>query len=450
MPIESGMKRRQFLGYAAAAAGITVVPRHVLGGAAGKAPSEKLNIAGIGVGGRGLGDVKSVPDENIVALCDVDERHAGAAFKDFPKARVHRDYRKMLEEQKDIDAVIIATPDHLHAVISLAAMQLGKHVYCEKPMAHTIHEARVLAEAAGTYKVATQMGNQGNAGEGVRLISEWIQDGAIGPVREVHAWTNKPVWPQGIDRPQDSPPVPPTLDWDLWLGPAPERPYHPCYLPFKWRGWWDFGCCALGDMGCHVLNNIFVPLKLGYPTSIEAHSTKVTKETGPLASIIYYRFPAREKMPPVKVTWYDGGMMPEWPEELEPNRRMGDNEGVIFVGEKGKLTCTCYGDSPRLIPETRMREYQRPPKSLPRSIGHHKEWVAACKGGAPAGSNFQAARLLTEAVLLGNVAIRAAQKFDQNGYRVCLDWDGPNMKITNMPEAEKYLRSEYRKGWSLG
>jgi predicted dehydrogenase len=445
------VSKRRFLANAAVAAPALfhIVPRQVLGGAGQKPPSEKLNIAGIGVGGRGYGDLMSLSGENIVALCDVDDRHAGRTVKAFPKARVHQDYRKMLEQQKDIDAVVVATPDYLHAVITLTAMQLGKHVYCEKPMAHTLQEARLMAEAARKYKVATQMGNQGNAGEGVRLMSEWIWDGAIGEIREVHAWTNKPVWPQGIGRLKETPPTLATLDWDLWLGPAPQRPYHPAYLPFLWRGWWDFGCCALGDMGCHVLNNVVHPLKLGHPTSIEAYSTKCTSETGPLASIIYYDFPARGDMLPVRLTWYDGGIMPPRPRELEENRRMGDNEGVLFVGDKGKLFCGCYGDSPRLIPESRMREYKRPPRTLPRSPGHHNEWVNACKGGPPAGSNFAAADVLTEIVLLGNVAIRSGLHQKVNGMCVRLDWDGPNMKITNIPDANRYLQCSYRKGWEV-
>ncbi|MCX5653326.1 MAG: Gfo/Idh/MocA family oxidoreductase [Planctomycetota bacterium] len=425
------------------------MPRHVLGGPGRKPPSEKLNVAGIGVGGRGLGDIASLDGENIVALCDVDQQHAANAFKAYPKARKHRDFRKMLHDEKDIDAVVIATPDHLHAVIAMTAMKLGKHVYVEKPMAHTVGEVRALTEAARKYKVATQMGNQGNAGEGVRLISEWIADGAIGPVREVHAWTNKPTWPQGIDRPKDAPPVPPTLDWDLWLGPAVERPYNPAYLPFTWRGWWNFGCCSLGDMGCHVLNNIWRPLRLAPPVSVEAYPSRCTSETGPLATIIYYEFAARDNMPAVRLTWYDGGMMPPRPPELEDDRRIGDNEGVLFVGDKGKILCTCYGDSPRLIPETRMKEYKRPPKSIPRSVGHHKEWVEACKGGPPAGSNFDVAGPLTEMVLLGNVAVRSSALQKENGRPVKLLWDAAGAKVANMPAANQFLTMEYRKGWEL-
>ncbi|GAH75238.1 unnamed protein product, partial [marine sediment metagenome] len=262
-------------------------------------------------------------------------------------------------------------------VIAMMAMKLGKHVYVQKPLTLTVYEARQLTEAARKYKVTTQMGNQGHSGEGARLMCEWIWDGAIGDVREVHAWTNRPIWPQGIDRPKETPPVPRTLNWDLWLGPAPYWPYHPAYAPFKWRGWWDFGCGALGDMACHVIDPVFWALKLGYPTSVEARSTEVNTETAPLASIVYYKFPARGNMPPVNLTWYDGGLVPRRPEELEEGRRMGNgNSGVIFVGDKGKLMCNEYGDSPRLLPETRMQEYQRPPKTIPRIDGsHEQDWI---------------------------------------------------------------------------
>jgi len=294
--------------------------------------------------------------------------------------------------------------------------------------------------------------NQGNAGEGVRIMQEWIEDGAIGPVREVHAWTNKPVWPQGIERPTETPPVPAGLDWDLWLGPAPQRPYNPCYLPFKWRGWWDFGSCVIGDMACHVLNNPWRALSLGQPTSVEAYPSRCTTETGPLASIIYFEFPARGQMPPVKITWYDGGIMPLRPVELEDSRRMGDNEGCMFIGDNGKMVCSCYGDSPRIIPEARMKEYKRPAKRIPRSPGHGKEWIDACKGGPKAGSHFEHAALLTEFIQLGNVAIRwsAMRHADGiNGIPVKLLWNAQAGKITNVPEANRFLQTEYRKGWEI-
>jgi len=454
---DTKISRRSFLGGAAAVAAFTIVPRHVLGGPGYTSPSEKLNIAGIGVGGMGKNNIANLSSENIVALCDVDEEYAAPVFNCYPKAKKYRDFRKMLEKQKDVDAVVIATPDHTHAVIAMAAMQMGKHVYVQKPLTYSVYEARVLTEAARKYKVATQMGNQGHSGEGIRLICEWIWDGAIGPVREVHAWTNRPIWPQGIDRPKDTPPVPDTLAWDLWLGPAPVRPYHPAYLPLFWRGWWDFGTGALGDMACHILDPVFWALKLKYPISVEASiaSTRrktesgwtklvVNTETYPNASIVRYKFPARGDMPPVKLTWYDGGLLPPRPEELEPGRQMGDS-GVIFVGGKGKLMCGTYGDGPRLVPETKMKEYKRPEKTLPRIDGgvegHEKDWARACKGGKPASSNFDYSGPLTETVVMGNLAIHYPGRK--------LEWDGQNMKVTNFPEANEYVRRRYRDGWTL-
>jgi len=434
---QGNISRRNFLGGAAGAAAFTIVPRHVLGGVGYTPPSEKLNIAGIGVGGRGRKDIEGVSSENIVALCDVDEERAAETFKRYPQAKIYRDFRRMLEKEKNIDAVVVATPDHVHATASMMAIKMGKGVYCEKPLTHSVYESRELAKAAREYKVATQMGNQGQASEQTRLLCEWIWDGAIGPVREVHIWTNRPTWPQGVDRPKETPPAPSTLDWDLWLGPAPKRPYHSCYLPFKWRGWWDFGTGALGDMGCHRFDPVFRALKLGHPTSVEAccsvPDTKRSEETYPRASIVRYQFPARGSMPAVKLTWYDGGLKPARPEELEAERNMGKS-GVIYVGDKGKLM------DGRLIPEPNMKAYELPPKTLPRSIGHHKEWIEACKGGKPAGSNFDIASLVAEAVLLGNIALRTGEK---------LYWDGPNLKVTNVPEANEYIHRQYRQGWSL-
>jgi predicted dehydrogenase len=327
--------RRRFIQTAAAASTTLILPRYVLGQGRDKSPSDKLNIAGVGIGGQGAHDLAQFEGHNIVALCDVDADYAGRTFARYPQARRHTDYRRMLEEQKDIDAVVIATPDHTHACIALAAMQAGKHVYCEKPLTHSVWEARQLPQAARENKVATQMGNQGQASEQSRRLCEMIADGAIGPVREVHVWTDRPsnglfneYWPQGINRPTDSPPVPSTLDWDLWLGPAPARPYHPAYLPFRWRGWWDFGTGALGDIGCHSLDPVFRALKLGRPDSVEASSTRVNGETFPLASMVTYQFPAREAMPPVKLVWYDGGLRPPRPAELEAERQLGVSREV--------------------------------------------------------------------------------------------------------------------------
>jgi len=442
------LSRRDFVGGAAAVAAFTIVPKFVLGGPGNTPPSEKLNIAGVGVGGQGGGDLKALESENIAALCDVDWRHARGAFKRYPKAAKYKDFRKMLEkEDKNIDAVMVATPDHIHAPASMAAIKMGKHVYCEKPLTHSVYEARKVAEAARKADVATQMGNQGQASNQTRLMCEMVWGGAIGPVREVHVWTDRPnrglngvYWPQGVDRPKETPPVPDTLDWDLWLGPAPQRPYNPAYLPFKWRGWWDFGTGALGDIGCHALDPIFRALKLGAPTSIEGISTLVNTETYPLSSKVHYEFPARGEMPPVKVTWYDGGMRPPRPEELEDGRQFGSN-GKLFIGDKGKML------SERIIPETKMKEYGKPKQLLERSPGHHIEWINACKGGKPAGSNFDHAGPLAEAVLLGNVALRPELK--EIGNRKKLLWDPEKFEITNAPEANRFLRREYRKGWTL-
>ena len=436
------ISRRELMGGAAAlAAAFAVVPRHVLGGPKRVPPSEKLNIAGVGIGGRGAGDLREVGSENIVALCDVDDKYAANTFKRYPDAAQFRDFRKMLDKQKDIDAVIVATPDHTHAVIAMTAIKMGKHVYCEKPLAHDIFEVRKLAEAAREAKVATQLGNQGQASEGTRLVCEFIWDGAIGPVREVHSWCNRPISPRGLDRPKETPPVPESLDWDLWLGPAPQRPYHPSYHPFSWRGWWDFGTGVLGDIGCHQFAPIFRALKLGYPTSVEACSSGVNSETAPLASIVRYEFPAREGMPPVKLTWYDGGLMPARPQELKSGLRFGNADDNLYIGERGKML------GHRLIPEAKSKEYGKPPKMLARSPGHHQEWIDACKGGTPAGSNFDVAGPLTEVVLLGNVALRMGQRLYEQGLK--LYYDGPNMEITNLPEANKYIRRDYREGWTL-
>ncbi len=433
--------RRRFMQQTAAVAAFTMVPRHVLGGAGHTPPSEKLNIAGIGIGGRGEGDLDEVGSENIVALCDVDEAYAGRVFAKYPKARKWHDFRKMLDEQKDIDAVVIATPDHTHAVISMAAIQRGKHVYCEKPLAHSIWECRQVADAARKAGVATQLGNQGQATEENRLVSEFIWDGAIGPVREVHAWCNRYISPRGIGRPTDTPPVPKTLNWDLWLGPARYRPYHPSYLPFSWRGWWDFGTGVLGDIGCHQLDPVVRALKLGYPTTVEASSSGVNDETAPLTSIVRFQFPARADMPELTLTWYDGGLMPERPAELEEGRRFGNADDNLFIGDKGKML------GHRLIPESTMRDYPKPEKSIPRSPGHHQEWLIACKGGPAARANFDWAGPLTEVVLFGNIALRMEKQLYEKGLK--LHCDGPNMKITNLPEANRYIRDEYRDDWTL-
>ena len=447
------VNRREFLKSAAGAGGamaaFTIVPAHVLGAAAGKAPSDKLNIAGIGVGGMGGGNIRNCSRENIVAFCDVDHRYAAKTFKRYPKAKVYTDYRKMLEKQKDIDAVVIATPDHTHAVITMAAIQAGKHVYTQKPLTHDVYEARMLAKAAKEAKIISQMGIQGHSGEGARLICEWIWDGAIGEIREIDAWCSLSYYPWGhagwstrwARRPKDTPSLPDSLAWDLWIGPAPMRPYHPAYHPAVWRAWWDFGNGMMGDRGAHTLDPVFWAMKLTAPTSIEATSTGLNPDTHPLSAIVTYEFPARGKLPPVKLTWYEG-LRPPRPKELADGRIMGDREGgVVFKGTKGKLMCGTYGNGPRLIPESRMKEYKRPAKTLPRVRGgHEQDWIQACKSGKPAGADFSFSGPLTEICTLGNVAKRMDAR---------IEWDAANLKVTNLPQANKYVRVPYRKGWTL-
>ncbi len=455
----SSITRRRFLADSTkAVSALAVAPAFISKAAApGErrklSPNDKLNVAFIGVGGQGAADIDSVTraeEVNVVALCDVDETRLNNAGKKFPDAKHYRDYRKLLETEKSVDAVVIAIPDHSHAAATMMALKLGRHVYCEKPLTRTVKEARAVALAAREAKVATQMGNQGMAFEGNRFIEEWLADGCIGTVREVHVWSDRPTsrgklpgwWPQGIQRPTDTPPVPGNLDWDLWLGPAPQRPYHPAYVPFKWRGWWDFGSGGLGDMGIHNLAPVFSALKLGAPTSLHARSTPVFPESIPLANIVHYEFPARGEMPPVKLHWYDGGMLPPRPDELEDDRELNHEDGILFVGDKGKMLVEGWGgEKPRLIPETRNKEYQRPPKTLPRSVGHHKEWLLACRTGSPTRSNFEFAGPLTEAVLLGMVCVR-------NGGDKLL-WDSANLKVTNDPEANRFLHYDYRPGWEL-
>ena len=446
-----GMTRRRFLGATAAATAFTIVPRRVLGGPGYVAPSDKLNIACVGVGGKGRTDVQAASKEVIAALCDIDDeqmaitvRGDSEANPQLLKASKYRDFRVMLEKEKSIDAVTVSTPDHTHAVIAMTAMKMGKHVFVQKPLTHSIVEARALAKYAKEANLVTQMGNQGHASEGARLVNEWIADGAIGDVTEVHLWTNRPVWPQGIDRPEAVPSVPPTLDWNLWLGPAPWRPYHPAYHPFSWRGWYDFGTGVIGDMGAHFLDQPYWALNLGAPTSVEATSTELKAETFPLASIIRYKFPARGKMPPVSLSWYDGGLKPPRPEELEPGRRTGDEDGaVIYYGSKGVLMHGAYGGNPRIIPETKMQAYKRPAKTIPRSPGIMDEWIEAIKTGKKSTTDFSYSGPLTETMLLGNIAIRTAKD------NVILQWDSAAMKVTNHPPANELLGRQYREGWSL-
>ncbi len=451
----AGVSRRDLLPQAAAGVAAMIVPRRVLGGSGFMAPSDTLVIAGVGVGGMGQNYLKGCETENIAVLCDVDDDMAAPVVKRYPNAKTYRDYRIMLEKEKGIDAVVIGTPDHTHALIGMAAMRLGKHVYCAKPMTRTIFEARAMTNAAREAKVATQMSVQSCAGEPACATAEWVQSGVIGPVRQVHVWSDRPIWPQGIERPADTPPAPPNMDWDLWLGPAPVRPFHPTYHPFSWRGWYDFGTGAIGDMACHTLHVIFSALNLGHPTTVQASSNfryhlvaqpgrrpgprkMNTSETWPVASIITWDFPAREGLPPVRVSWYDGGVKPPKPPEMEPERALG-NDGILFVGDKGTILSGFTG-GPKLVPESRNADFQPPAKTLERTVGHYIEWVAACKGGKPAHCNFNFGGLLTEVALLGTLAVKTGKQ---------LNWDPANLRITNDEAANQLINPPYRAGWSL-
>jgi predicted dehydrogenase len=443
------LNRRKFIATTAAAASAFSIVSPCVLGAGETPPSEKLNIAGIGVGGMGANNLDNLKGQNIVALCDVDHDYAAPTFKKYPNARVWTDYREMLEKQKDIDAVVIATPDHTHAVIAMAAMRAGKHVYLQKPLTHDVHEARTLALTAARHRVITQMGNQGHSAEGIRSLCEWIWDGAIGDIREVHAWCDLSYYPWGHaywsskygQRPSDTPAVPKSLNWDLWLGPAKERPYHPAYHPLVWRCWWDFGCGMMGDRGAHTLDAALWALKLGYPTRIHASSCGGNADVHPVSAMVTYQFPARGELPPVKLTWWEGLRAPR-PEGLDDDLEMPHEGGIIFHGSKGKIMATYMGGRPMLLPASLHRDYRRPAKSLPRVEGenHEMDWVRACKNGGQAGSNFEYAGRLTEICLLGNIAKRTD---------IPLQWDGASMKFTNAPEANQFVRTEYRQGWSL-
>jgi predicted dehydrogenase len=477
------VSRRKFIQQAAtAAAAFTILPRFVLGGKGFIAPSDTLYIAGIGAGGKGTSDLtgfagspdgKTVgsPNARIAFLCDVDDRQAVQSVKNFPNAKYYKDFREMFDkEAKGIDAVSVSTPDHTHAVAAMAAMQLGKHVYVQKPLTYSIHEARMLTEAARKYKVVTQMGNQYGSGDDVRKFKEMYDAKLIGKVTRVWAWTNRPVWPQGMPTPTGKFDIPKELDWNLWLGPAKEIEYNPAYLPFNWRGWWNFGTGALGDMACHVLDPVFRILPIDYPNSVEC-STATTWEgffkeahnddSCPAASIIHLNFPRKDGKGDIKVTWMDGGLLPPRPEELLPDEKMGDwNGGVIFEGTKGKIMAGCYGLNPTLLPSSQMKEKKLPPaKELRVPEGHYVQWVNACmKGyGTYTSSAFDYAGPFTEAVLMGNLALRSytIQQTSADGKnksytgRKKLVWDAKNMKITNYDEANAFVKREYRAGWHL-
>jgi predicted dehydrogenase len=439
--------RRDFVGsVASASAAFTIVPRHVLGGPGYTAPSDKLNIACIGVGGMGENDVKGVSSQNIYALCDVDLKSAEDTFRKYPAARKYRDYREMLDlEQKNIDAVTITIPDHSHAAATMMALRLNKNVYCQKPLARTLTEVRTVKAMAAKTKVATQMGNQGHTGEGVRTMREWVEAGVIGTVREVQYWTNRPIWPQGLDRPLELYAPPLTMDWNLWLGPAAERPYNPAYAPFRWRGWWDFGTGALGDMACHGMDAAYWILDLGYPERIMPESTELYLESAPKSSRVEYQFPAKANRPAVKVVWRDGDLRPPKPQGLPETMAWppADIGGQLWIGDDGAMIAGMYGEDPVLLDPKRDAEVRANPpvKVYPRSKGVYDEWIDACKGGPPALSTFDGhAGALTEMVLLGVLAIRAGQTLELNA---------STGAVTNMTLPERWVTPEYRKGWTL-
>lgn len=427
----SGLSRRRFLNCATLLTGGVVcgIPAILRG----QSTRQKLNIAFIGCGGQGAENLAALAGENVVALCDTNASVLTTANQQFPAAKPFRDFRKMLE-QKDMDAVVVSTADHTHAVAALTAIRSGKHVFCESPLTHTVSEARLITQAAREHKVATQMSNQLHNVEGTRQAVEWIQAGVIGTVGEIFCWSDRPTWLQGLTRPSETPPIPPHFDWDLWLGPAPERPYNPSYQPLNWRGWWDFGNGALGDMGCSIMDAAFWALNLGQPTVIEAESTGMTSESAPKTSLVRYQFPSRGALPAVRLNWHDGGR-PMTNEAAE--LATGVKNGSIFIGSKGRMVLP-LGGLPRLMPQP--RDFQSPQPSLPRSINHHQDWLQACKGGKPAESNFDYSGPLTEIVLLGAVALRTGKR---------LEWDSSSLKAPNAPEANAFLSQTYRKGWTI-
>lgn len=453
------ISRRRFIGATAtAAAAITILPSNTIAGLGHTPPSDKLNIAGIGVGGVGLTNLRHMESENIVALCDVDWDYASPAFKKFPNASKYMDFRNMLEKEKSIDAVVIATADHTHAIAALTAMRLSKHLYLQTPLTHSVYESRILTETARQFPIVTQMGNQGCSDEGIRLICEWIWSGVIGEVTEVHAWTDRPLWAQGMERPKGSKGIPRDLEWELFLGPAPFREYLPIYTPWKWRAWWDFGCGSLGDMGCAILDPAFKALKLQNPVAVEGSSTPLTIDSPPAAQKITWWFPARDNMPKVgmpevKVYWYDGGLLPERPAELAPGISLGQdpNGGLIFIGTKGKIMCGAAGANPTLLPVEEMSHFTQPEKTLRRipnalSGGHEKDWVRACKE-APDNrllpvANFDYAGPMTEAILIGAMSVRL------QSLKRRLLWDQSSMKFTNISETDR-IKFSSKKEFSL-
>ena len=466
--------RRKFIKNSITAGAVfSIVPRSVLGGSGFVAPSDTLYIAGIGVGGKGKSDLSSFAEHKqvkIAYLCDVDDNRAADAVKAYSKAKYFKDYRVMLEKVGgEIDAVSVSTPDHNHAVQTMAAMQLGKHVYVQKPLTHDIYEARMLTEASNKYKVVTQMGNQGASGDGVRLMREWYESDQIGQVEEIFVWTNRPVWPQGIPWPSSKSDIPAHLNWDLWLGTAPYKEYVDKLVPFNWRGWWDYGTGALGDMGCHLIEPAFSVLQLGNPDAVQASVGSVYvdefqrgyfPDSCPPSSHVIFDFTVNAKK--IKMHWMDGGIQPMRPDELGPNEVMGDGgNGVIIKGTKGSMMCGTYGANPQLIPTTKTKEVSVEQKYNRVPEGHYLQWVDACLAGygkKECSSDFKIAGPLTECILMGNLAIRSHDirkkvkndRFEYPGRDIKLIWDGDNMKVTNFEEANEFVRRTYRDGWSLG
>ena len=479
---KSDNSRRDFIRNASLAmGGFYILPRNVLGGKGFTAPSDKLQIAGIGAGGKGEGDLFSFYQSgkaDIAFLCDVDDRQSVTSRKRYPNAKYYKDYREMLDkEHKHIDAVSVSTPDHMHGVQAMAAMQLKKHVYVQKPMAHDIYEARMMTQVAKANNLVTQMGNQGSSGDGVRMLQDWYNAGLIGDVHTIYCYTDRPVWPQGVVRPTTASAIPPELDFNLWLGTAPQKDYFEGLLPFNWRGWWDYGTGALGDMACHIMAPAFAVLGLGYPVAAECSvATRYTApwqrvyspDSPPAASHIILTFKGQNGKPDVKLHWMDGGIQPERPAELGPNGIMGDGgNGVIFEGTKGKMMAGTYGVNPQLLP-TNLTATTKVPQTIERvkggAEGHYAAWVEACIAGPGSkehkmlSSHFDIAGPLTESVLMGNLAIRS---FDYKGTdkkglttypgrNIQLLRDGPNMKITNFDPANQFVKRTYRDGWSLG
>jgi len=434
--------RRDFLKKSSIAfLGVSILPSHVISGLGHIAPSDKLNVAGIGVGGMGRNNLKNIKNQNIVALCDVDWGYAKRCFDDYPDIKKYKDYRIMLDEmEKQIDAVVIATPDHSHYISAANSMKRGMHVYVQKPLTHSVWESRELTKLANQTGVATQMGNQGNSSDDIRKVCEWIWNGEIGEVKNVEAWTNRPIWPQGLERPTNSVPIPETLDWDLFIGPAPYRPYHPSYTPWNWRAWWDFGTGALGDMGCHIIDPVFKALDLGFPYAFEGSSSQVNTESAPISEMVTYYFNKRPnkgkiKMPKVKFTWFDGGHKPERPKGMKPGTNLGNwGGGAIFHGTKGTLVCGTYAMDPIIIgrednPPAVTNELRRVETS------HEMDWIRACKENKrsriEASSNFSYSGPLNEVVVMGNLAIRLQD------LKRRLEWDAENMRITNISDSDE-------------